>query len=275
MTLRSGLEKPINCFKGVSNLLNSGAGVKSVSSVQVARGVIADLEKDFDLPAYNPPLKIMLLGDSITYGIVGTKDRESGGYRTELWNKCVADGLKVEFVGSRSTGPDCLSNKYHEGHSGWTIRQIAAFVNEWLNTYQPDLILLMIGTTDTKESSLRLMLNELNALIDQITSQLPNAQLLVASIPPIHPVAKPALRALRAIHFNAAIPGILNFKVAQGKKADFVDMRSLTLDDLTSSQSPDLDNGLHPNAQGYRKIANFWYDAVLAHYQLPITNYDA
>jgi lysophospholipase L1-like esterase len=129
----------------------------------------------------------------------------------------------------------------------------------------------MIGTTDTKKSSLKLMLEELSALIDQITSQAPCAQLLIASIPPIHPVARPALRALRAIYFNAAIPHILKFKVAQGKKVDFVDMRSLTLDDLTSSQSPDLDNGLHPNAQGYCKIANFWYAAVLAYYRIPIT----
>ena len=106
----------------------------------------------------------------------------------------MAAGLKVEFVGPRSTGPDSLSNKHHEGHSGWTIRQIAASVNEWL-TYQPDLILLMVGTTDTKKSSLKLMLEELSALIDQITSQAPQAQLLIASIPPIHPVARPALRA--------------------------------------------------------------------------------
>jgi lysophospholipase L1-like esterase len=76
---------------------------------------IANLEKNFALPAYQSSLKIMSLGDSITYGVIGTNDRDSGGYRTELWNKLVADGLKVEFVGSQSSGPDGLSNKNHEG----------------------------------------------------------------------------------------------------------------------------------------------------------------
>jgi len=194
---------------------------------------------------------------------MGTNDRNSGGYRTELWNKFVADGLKVEFVGSRSSGPDSLSNRAHEGHSSWTIKKIFGSVNEWLNTYRPDIVLLMIGTNDTMRNPLKAMIEELSALIDQITSHSPHMQILVASIPPIHPTAKPAIRSLRAIYFNTAIPIIVNSKIAQGQKVDFVDMRSLTVNDLTSSLSLDLDNGLHPNAQGYRKIANFWHDGLL------------
>jgi len=160
-------------------------------------------------------------------------------------------------------GPDSLNNKRHEGHCGWTIRKIAASVNEWLNTSQPDLILLMIGTNNARKNSLKTMLNELSALIDQITFQSPQARLLVASIPPVHPDAQSALRTLRTIYFNTAIPALINFKVAEGKKVHFVDMRRLTVNELTSSLSLDLDNGVHPNIQGYRKIANFWYDAVL------------
>ncbi len=204
----------------------------------------------------------MPLGDSITYGVIGKNDIDSGGYRTELWNKFVADGLKVEFVGSLSNGPDSLGDKKHEGHPGWTIRQIAASVNEWLITFQPDLILLMIGTNDTRKH-LKIMLNDLSALMDQITAQSPDAQLLVASIPPVHPTAESVIRGLRAMYFNTAIPAIVDSKISQGKKVDFVDMRSLTVNDLTSSLLVDLDNGLHPNAQGYHKIANFWHDAVI------------
>jgi lysophospholipase L1-like esterase len=270
-TLKSELKNNINIFrfKGIfidkkrSHFFNSAAKVETVIYDRKIRGTIAELEKKFTfIPAYNLPLKIMPLGDSITRGIIGNNDRNSGGYRTELWNKFVDDGLKVEFVGSQSNGPDRLSNKHHEGHAGWTIRQIAASVNEWLNASQPDLILLTVGTNDTAKSSLRTMIDELSALIDQITSQSPDVHLLVASIPPIHPTVKPAVRVLRAIYFNAAIPNIVNSKVAQGKKVDFVDMRSLTVNDLTCSLSLDLDNGLHPNAQGYRKIANFWHDAI-------------
>jgi lysophospholipase L1-like esterase len=121
----------------------------------------------------------------------------------------------------------------------------------------------MIGTNDTKKNPVKTMINDLSALIDQITAHSPELQLLVASIPPIHPTKQPAKRVLRALYFNKAIPSIINSKVAQGKKVDFVDMRSLRVHDLTASLSLDLDNGLHPNPQGYCKIANFWYDAVL------------
>lgn len=228
------------------------------------QNLIAGLEKNFaSSPVNRSSIKIMPLGDFQTSGVIGTHDRDSGGYRTELWQKFGADGLIVDFVGSQASGPDSLGAKNHEGHGSWTIEQISGSVNAWLNTYQPDFILLSIGLADTKTDSIRTMVSEFSALIDQITAQLPKADLLVASLPPIHPAQQPAKRVLRATYFNTAIPYIVNMKVAQGKKVHFVDMRSLTLNDLTSSISLDLDNGLHLNAQGYRKVASFWHDAVL------------
>lgn len=232
--------------------------------VLATKDAIANLEENCAfIPEYNSPLKIMLLGDSITHGVKGTDDRDSGGYRPELWQKFIADGLPVKFVGSRASGPENLGDKMHEGHPGWTIRQITASIDNWLNVAQPDLILLMLGTNDTSRSSLRTMIENFSNLLDKITASCPNAQLLVASIPPIHPTAKPAIRSLRGMYFNAAIPSIITSKIAQGKNLHFVDMRSLSIQDLTSSLSLDLDRGLHPNTQGYHKIANFWHDAVL------------
>jgi len=247
-----------------STILNDGAWKALVHYAQAGSGATFKLEKNFTtLSTSNSLLKIMPLGDSITAGVAGKDNRESGGYRTELWNQFIAEGLPVKFVGSMSSGPISLEEKDHEGHPGWRIRQIARSVDEWLQLFQPDVILLMIGTNDTKKNSLKTMVDELSNLIDQIMTILPAAQLLVASIPPIHPAAKRLTRVLRAIYFNEAIPGIVNAKVAQGKKVGFVDMRSLTVDDLTSSVSLYTDNGLHPNAQGYQKIASFWYAAVL------------
>lgn len=295
ITLRNGLENTINSFadkdtctgQGDSYLLDGDTAIEIDTYVEAARSVITNLEENLAfILEYNSPLKIMPLGDSITYGVIGTNDVNSGGYRTELWNKFVADGLEVEFVGSQFNVPESLGNKAHEGHPGWRIRRIARSVNKWLDASQPDLVLLMIGTNDTRKSSLKTMINELSALIDQITAHSPNTRLLVASIPPVHPAARPMLQGLRTIYFNTAIPSIVNSKVAQGKKVDFVDMRSLTVSDLTASLSLDLDKGLHPNAQGYRKIANFWHDAILrvtsnrpissssACYQIPTIDHD-
>lgn len=100
-----------------NDILNGGAGSDTASYAQATSGIIANLKKR----AVTRIVKIMPVGDSITYGKVNNNLRELGGYRTELWHKFEADGLTVDFVGSQSTGPDSLGDKDHEGHPGKTI----------------------------------------------------------------------------------------------------------------------------------------------------------
>jgi len=75
----------------------------------------------------------------------------------------------------------------------------------------------------------------------------------VASIPPINPNGQSQARVQKAFDFNAAIPDIIHDKVAEGKKMNFVDMTSLTVNGI----SPPMDRGLHPTLDGYGKIADF------------------
>lgn len=240
-----------------NDILGGGAGIDIASYAQATSGIIANLNTG----VVTRIAKIMPLGDSITYGKVNKNLQNFGGYRTELWDEFEADGLTVDFVGSQSTGPDSLGDKDHEAHPGKTIDWIDDNVNGWLNTYTPDIVTLMIGTSDTRRSdSLSQMSRELSGLIDKITRQLPDTQLLVASIPPINPDGQSQARVQKALDFNAAIPDIVDDKVAEGKKVKFVDMTSLTLADI--SLPPD-DNGLHPTVDGYSKIADFWYDTLL------------
>jgi len=87
-------------------------------------------------------------------------------------------------VGSLSNGPASLGDKDHEGHRGFRIDRVAS-VDGWLDTQQPDITPLMIGTNDMFwDNGLSTGPGRLSALIDQITDQVPNTQLLVASIPP-------------------------------------------------------------------------------------------
>ena len=218
-------------------------------------------------------LKIMPLGDSITQGVDGvTSGSEQGGYRTDLWNQLQVNGLdNVDFVGSRSTGPDILMDKDHEGHPGWTIDQIlngrasdpdAGSINDWLNASRPDMVLLKAGTNDmgfSKDSPAKAA-DQLSDLLDKITDLLPNAEVLVASIAPVDPSRNSSIRQDfddRVIGFNELIPGIVEDKVGAGKNVTFVDVfGALTLDDL----APD---GFHPNAQGYSKMADVWFNAIV------------
>lgn len=240
-----------------NDILDGGVGSDTASYGQATSAIIANLTTGVETRV----AKVMPLGDSITYGIVNENLKDFGGYRTELWNKFKANDLTVDFVGSQSTGPDSLGDRDHEGHGGKTIDWIDNNVDGWLNTYMPDIVTLMIGTNDAgRGDSISQMSSELSDLIDKINWQLPDAQVLVASIPPINPNGQPNSRVQKALDFNAVIPDIVDDKVAVGKEVKFVDMTSLTVNDI--SLPPD-DNGLHPTLAGYSKIADLWYDKLL------------
>ncbi|MBQ1047053.1 cellulose binding domain-containing protein [Micromonospora sp. C51] len=195
--------------------------------------------------AADAPVRVMPLGDSITDGF-----NVPGGYRIDLWQKLVADGYQVDFVGSMSNGPSSLGDRNHEGHSGWTIAQIDANVVNWLRATTPRTVMLHIGTNDMFGNSSGAP-SRLSTLIDKITATAPAADVFVATIVPLSG-ADSQVRA-----FNAAIPGIVQSKVDAGRRVHLVDMyNALTLADLA--------DGVHPNARGYSKMAAVWYDALRA-----------
>ncbi|MFY1576679.1 cellulose binding domain-containing protein [Verrucosispora sp. WMMD703] len=195
--------------------------------------------------AADAAVRVMPLGDSITDGF-----NVPGGYRIDLWQKLVAGGHQVDFVGSMSNGPSSLGDRNHEGHSGWTIAQIDANVVNWLRATTPRTVMLHIGTNDMFGNSSGAP-SRLSTLIDKITATAPAADVFVATIVPLSG-ADSQVRT-----FNAAIPGIVQSKVDAGRRVHLVDMyNALTLADLA--------DGVHPNARGYSKMAAVWYDALRA-----------
>ncbi|WP_052055414.1 GDSL-type esterase/lipase family protein [Myxosarcina sp. GI1] len=230
-------------------------------------GIIAKLDAGFVYTATNnTPLKVMPLGDSITYGVSGYIDWESGGYRAFLGNKLASDRFSFDFVGSQTDGAtkSDLSDRDHEGHPGWKIADINRNVEQWLSSSVPDVVLMTIGTNDTfrRLVSSQTIIQEYSQLIDRITAHSPNTKLLVSSLPPIDPDVRPQSQIDKGNDISRAIPELVNSKKSQGKQIDFVDFGSLNLNDLTSSTDPSLDNGVHPNAKGYEKIAGIWHQAI-------------
>lgn len=240
--------------------LNSYFGSDTVSYAQATSGIIANLKRGTVLsPLYGTTTsqpRIMPLGDSITEG-ENTVDPVPGTYRTQLWNNFSADGLRIDFVGSESNGSDILGDKNHEGHGGWTIDKINTLVdNSLLQTYRPDVILLMIGTNNLGGDSVKSTYTKLSNLINQITDLSPNTQLLVATIAPRDPVIKGEYLATKTEQFNALVPDLVDDKVAEGKKVTFVDVGgSISVEDLV--------DGTHPNTTGYNKMGDTWYDALV------------
>ncbi|MCG8926296.1 cellulose binding domain-containing protein [Lentzea sp. CC55] len=189
------------------------------------------------------PVRVMPLGDSITQG------GSIGGYRLDLGAKLRAEGRTVDFVGSLADGPGSLPDRDHEGHPGWTIAQIDAIVVNRLRTYNPRTILLHIGTNDMYGSDPAGAPRRLSALVDKITAQAPGAEVFVSTIIPIR-FADATVR-----NYNAAIVPMLRAKAAAGKRVHVVDM-------YPAVPISDLPDGIHPNAVGYSKMANVWFNAL-------------
>ncbi len=199
--------------------------------------------------ASSAPLRIMALGDSITFG---AGSATSGSYRVGLRRKLVDAGLAVDFVGSRTsgTGPDTE----HEGHNGWTIDRIAAAAPAWLATHRPDAVLLHIGTNDlNRKIDVDDAPARLAALVDRIHAARPNAHVYVQQLVS----SSDATTQLRIAAFNAALPGVL---VGKGPWLHIVDQSEVA--------GTMLKDKLHPNEAGYAAMADNLYAGLAATYGL-------
>ncbi|MEV4753757.1 RICIN domain-containing protein [Micromonospora sp. NPDC049559] len=193
-------------------------------------------------------LTVLPLGDSITDGLDGT-----GGYRADLWQLFRADGGYVDFVGSQFAGPERLGDRDHEGHPGWRIDQIDAQATAWMTSYQPDVVLLHVGTNDVIQNYAPSQApSRLSALVDHLGAAVPAADILVSTIVPFADAPREALT--RA--YNATIPPMVAAKAGAGKRVRLVDLHAaLTPADL-------LADGVHPSNGGYSKMAVAWYAAL-------------
>jgi lysophospholipase L1-like esterase len=244
---------------GKRNSVFSGDdGIETVSYAQATGGVVANLNtgdatRNFS-PSPNQPLKLLAVGDSLTYGVINSKtapyDENSGGYRLKLAEQFAQDGLAqaIDFVGSQRSGPDTFDNQ-HEGHRSKDINFIYNKIGNWLKAEKPNVVLLMVGTNDMKQNNAGTASDRLSKLIDQTAKYAPNAHILVSSLPPI---PRDATQQAFAEAYNQKLPGIVSEKLAKGIKVSFVDAGS-------KLSAADIADGVHPTAEGYQKIADSWY----------------
>jgi lysophospholipase L1-like esterase len=119
------------------------------------------------------PIKIMPVGNSITagehYGFPALEERT--GYRKPLYEMLINAGYKVDFVGSQKHGirPKDSKDWYDwncEAYPGWKIPGIASKLDTALTVYQPDILLVHVGTNgkdwDNKPVQVKDMLDMVN-----------------------------------------------------------------------------------------------------------------
>ncbi|MEU9143715.1 ricin-type beta-trefoil lectin domain protein [Streptomyces sp. NPDC048349] len=194
------------------------------------------------------PLRVMPLGDSITWGVGSST---GNGYRGPLRDKLAADGHPVDFVGTLRGGS--MSDPDNEGHSGYRIDQIAALADASLTRYRPNVVTLEIGTNDLNGNHLPSTAGaRLKSLVNQITAAAPDATVLVASLVVSTSGTVEQYRAA----YNQAVSRIVGEAQAAGKRVAYVDMSGLT--------TADLADALHPNDAGYQKMAAAFHRGIRA-----------
>ena len=199
--------------------------------------------------AKKTPLRILALGDSITYGY----DEPSGNsYRRAVECLLHHDGYPVEFIGSVKNGN--WENNESDAFNLNTTDQILVHAKPELTRpiSQPNAIFLHAGTVNFVVG-----VNVTNAacrlahLIDFITEHNPTTLLAVAQL---IPNANATVNSL-IDQYNARIPGLVSSRVQAGRRIVLVPMDVVKADDL-----PD---GTHPNAYGYHIMARHWHEAVV------------
>lgn len=206
--------------------------------------------------------RIMLMGDSITYGAADTEPKSfniyhcSGGYRPFLQEILTKEGLRAQFVGSVVAGRDPGWQRACEAHPGAMTADFANHYREWDAWIHADSYCIMIGTNDVTTCELtEKSMRNVRTLIGDILHDNPKATLLVASVIPIGHKSQAVLA--RRIAYNIAlqqtVAGIDDPRV---RFIDIEKLSGITVNDIGVS-------GLHPTVQGYQKLAHGWSVALV------------
>jgi lysophospholipase L1-like esterase len=234
-------------------------------------------------------LRIMPMGDSITAGvsrntwytqIINPPTSGSGvagctwvsnymdldvvSYRRYLLQKLYANGVAGTFVGSVGQ----IEGLGHEGHPGWTIRDLDYCVQHasWLTDARPDFILLHIGTNDAGQARTPdEMIASLDSLLQHIYAKLPNTtEVIVAQIIPAGQDRYPYFRQSNILMneiiapYNAKIPRLVKLFRERGYHVSSADMAGVIRSDA------DLDRaGLHPEARAAERMADIWAAQII------------
>ncbi|MCK5507993.1 MAG: hypothetical protein KAI50_05675, partial [Desulfobacterales bacterium] len=197
-------------------------------------------------------LRIMPLGDSITLGYDGSSS-DLGGYRSKLETGLLSESYEFDFVGSLNYGPSDFDND-HEGHGGWQADEIASSIYQWLIDNPAEVVLLHIGTNDiSKGQNTEGIAEEIDLILDRIDRYeiATNTNIVVILA--------------RIINQKEPIQNIIDLNSAIQDLADAREDDNIIVVDMEKAlyYPDDMSDNLHPNNNGYAKMADIWLDAIV------------
>jgi len=216
-------------------------------------------------------VRIMPLGDSITYD-----DRHSdhegksrpaskrSGYRNYLYYKLIDAKYPVKFVGSRVAGQSIVPkfDPHNEGHPGWTSYEIGNKVYRYLSKNPANIVLLHIGTNDHDVS-----VAGVNDILDEIDRYEESTGRFVRVIVALI-IDRRGQDDIVIAGFNHKLDNLLKKRIAKGDAISVVNMyrgAGLTHTDYVDDT--------HPSKLGYKKMAQVWFDALMAPYNVSLHSF--
>lgn len=252
------------------------------------------------------PVRILAMGDSITDGYINGDN----GYRKYFCYEMQQKGFtNFDMVGPKNNWSDSVSyttsdgvifqyDPAHAGYSGYAIEKIGSrqglyetifdttyynnnVTGNMIEAYDPDIVLLQIGTNDLLDNQNAGITDRLEKLVDKLLDSIDsNSMLFVASVPDIdvsvrhdwlwayqssgysyenNPEEFTALVEQSVDNYNASVKELVEKKQAAGARIRFADINSVV--DVKTG----LKDGVHSNEAGYACMGKYWSEQVSAY----------
>ena len=165
-------------------------------------------------------VRIMPLGDSITRGWYGSA--YSWGYRKPLYVSLTNGGYNFDFVGGQTDGN--FPDPQHEGHDGWQADNILPYLQGWLNTHRPDVVLLHIGTNDVTWNDWDANeVNDILNVIDNYEADSNKSVTVVLALIINRRIDSPSIKRAQTTQFNSDVNNMATNRIANGDDIIIVD----------------------------------------------------
>lgn len=226
------------------------------------------------------PIKILPLGNSITYGKRTGDTREPYymvGYRYKLYQLLAEAGYNFDFIGHWSSGGAYFPDPQNGGIPGIKAEGLASVLltgkdltisptktytsGPYLNYYSPDIILLHIGTNDVNET-LESTADDLDDILNEIQNFENNTGktilVIVANIISFQTTLGNCDTWSEINAYNSSVTNLVNNRIANGDKLVLVDMQC----GANINYNSDMFDKLHPNSSGEDKMGIKWFEAI-------------
>lgn len=284
------------------------AGLLAATVLLGATSVLQAVQVE-PVSAASDPVKIIAMGDSITHGYINGDN----GYRKYFCYGLQQNGITdFNMVGPNNNWTDSATYDWngttitydpaHAGYSGYAIQKIGSrqglqetifdttYVNgdvsgNMMEAYQPDVIMLQIGTNDVLDAQLTGIGDRLEELVDKLIPYVSgDGQVLyLASIPNIDAIERydwlgayewtygvsyksdpekfVATVQAAVDDYNTIVKNLVAKKQAEGAHIEFSDINS-----TIEISAGDLEDGVHPSEQGYAKMGQYWSNLLTETY---------